>query len=53
MKIKQMKIEFFKMTILNLKDFILKKKLRDDSMNESDLKKVYLSNISQRFYNNH
>ena len=25
MKIKQLKIEFFKMTILNLKDFILKK----------------------------
>ena len=35
-------IEFIKMKILNLKDFMKKYNLRNDIMNESDLQRVYI-----------
>ena len=40
MKLKLMKLIFFKMTVLIVKDFVEKYNLKNDSMNESKLQKV-------------
>ena len=40
MEINSLKLRTFKMTILNFKDFLKKFKLKNDTMNESELQRV-------------
>ena len=48
MGINSLKLKFFKMTILIFKDFMRKYNLKNDTMNESQLQKVYNYTIYPR-----
>ena len=48
MEINFVKLTLSKRTILNLKEFMKKNNLKDDSLNESELKRVYPSFIYLR-----
>ena len=41
MEINSLKLNLFKMTILKFKDFMKKYNLKNDTMNESQLQKIY------------
>ena len=48
MEINYLKLKKFKMTILNFKDFMKKKDIKDDTMNESQLQGIYIYSIYPR-----
>ena len=48
MGINSLKLKLYKMTILNFKDFTKKYKLKKDTMNESELQRVYKYPINPR-----
>ena len=41
MEINSLRLKFFKLIVLNFKDFAKKCKLKNDTMNESQLQKIY------------
>ena len=48
MEINSLKLKLFKMTIFNFKDFMKKYNLKNDTMNELELQRVYKYNIYPR-----